>query len=157
MREAIAPDSATEYVDPPDLLVKLDALKARVRACGRPVWDYPCEWKDDRFTGMKDFGQRVLDDLWFAILGDPRFVAREVWMEALEGAPEADPRFQDETRPVPKDLAEKLVLLAKPPPKDPLEAERDQMAAFAASRLRWFQGQTDASSPSEDTRAWSPA
>jgi WD40 repeat protein len=144
LRHAQAPGSATEYVDPPDLLVKLDALKVRVRTCGRPVWDYPCQWKDDHFTGMEAFGQRVLDDLWSTILRDPRYVGKEVWKEALGGAnPEADSRYRDETRPVPEDLAEKLVLLAKPAPKAPLEAEREQMATFAASRLRWFQGRTD--------------
>src|SRR5207245_1402376 len=31
---------------------------------------------------------------------------------------------------------------ARPPAPDPLEAEARQMAAFAASRLRWFQGRS---------------
>jgi hypothetical protein len=37
--------------------------------------------------------------------------------------------------PVPPELAAKLVALAKPPPKDPLDAEREQMEAFAQTRL----------------------
>jgi hypothetical protein len=37
---------------------------------------------------------------------------------------------------------EKIVTLTKPEPKDPLDAEREQMEAFASARLRWFQGRT---------------
>jgi hypothetical protein len=41
LRAREAPATATEFVDPPPLLEKLERLKAEVRTCGRPVWDYP--------------------------------------------------------------------------------------------------------------------
>lgn len=144
LRQAQAPDSATEFVDPaPDKRRKLERLKAHLRRCDRPVWDYPCEWKDDHFTGMEEFGKRVLADLWSGILRDPRYVSEEVWEQVLGTDPAKDSRYKDETTPVPEDIAEKLIPLAKPPPKNPLEAERGEMQRFADSRLRWFQGRKD--------------
>jgi hypothetical protein len=62
--------------------------------------------------------------------------------QVLNTDPDSDPRYTDESQPVPRDLWEKIVALAKPLPQDPLDAERQQMEAFAASRLRWFQGRT---------------
>ena len=140
LRQAQAPAAATEFVDPPPLLVKLDALKARVETCGRPVWHYPCRWTGSGFTDMEAFGKKILENLWSGILRDPRYVSKDVWQQVLGCKPEEDERYTDETKPVPEDIADKLIPLAKPPPKGPLEAEREQMAAFAASRLRWFQG-----------------
>ena len=142
LRAREAPATATEYVDPPPSLEKLETLKDEVRTCGRPVWDYPCEWTGTGFTGMEEFGRRVLEDLWSGVLRDERYVGKDVWREVLATDPETDARYTDEAIPVPRELWEKIVALAKPPPKDPLDAEREQMDAFAASRLRWFQGRT---------------
>ncbi len=142
LRQAQAPAAATEFVDPPPLLVKLDALKARVETCGRPVWHYPCRWTGSGFTDMEAFGKKILENLWSGILRDPRYVSKDVWQQVLGCKPEEDERYTDETKPVPEDIADKLIPLAKPPPKTPLEAEREQMAAFADSRLKWFQGRT---------------
>ena len=140
IRQAQAPITATEFVDPPPLPVKLDALKARVEACGRPVWHYPCRWTGSGFTDMEAFGKKVLEDLWSGILRDPRYVSREAWQQVLGTDLAKDSRYTDESQPVLDDLAEKLIPLAKPPPKNPLEAERDEMQRFADSRLKWFQG-----------------
>lgn len=141
LRQAQAPDSATEFVDPePDKRKKLERLKAHIRHCGRPVWDYPCEWINDHFTGMEAFGKRVLADLWSGILRDPRYVSEKVWEQVLGTEFAQDSRYTDESKPVSENIAEKLIPLARPPPKDPLEAEREEMRRFADSRLRWFQG-----------------
>ena len=143
LRAREAPAAATEYVDPPPLLKKLESLKAEVRTCGGPVWDYPCEWTGSGFSGMEEFGRRVLEDLWSGVLRDERYVGKDVWRQVLGTDPDNDPRYADEAIPVPRELWEKIVTLAKPPPKDPLDAEREQMDAFAASCLRWFQGRTE--------------
>jgi hypothetical protein len=54
--------------------VKLAALKAQVRDSGRPVWDgYPCTWdaaNHGHVTGLDEFGQRVLEDIWEAICAE---------------------------------------------------------------------------------------
>ena len=140
-REAAAPETATDFVDPEQAeRDRLAQLKARVRQCGRPVRDYPCEWAGDHFTGMEAFGKMVLEDLWSGILRDPRYVSKAVWHQVLGTDLDGDERYTDESQPVPEDIAEKLIPLAKPPPKNPLEAERDEMQRFADSRLRWFQG-----------------
>lgn len=140
IRQAQAPDTAAEFVDPPPLLVKLKALKGRVETCGRPVWHYPCRWTGSGFTGMEEFGKRVLEDLWSGILRDPRYIVPGVWQHVLETNLANDSCYMDESKPVPAEIAEKLIPLAKPPPKSPLEAEREEMQRFAESRLHWFQG-----------------
>jgi hypothetical protein len=122
---------------------KLEQLKSEVRSCGRPVRDYPCEWTGSGFTGMDEFGRQVLEDLWSGVLRDERYVSKDVWRHALGTDPDTDSRYSDESEPVPRELWENIVSLAKPEPKDPLDAEREQMAAFATARLRWFQGRTE--------------
>jgi len=59
------------------------------------------------------FGQLVLDDLWSGVLRDSRYVSKELWQQALGADPDNDPRYTDESQPVPPDLAEKIVTLAK--------------------------------------------
>lgn len=140
LRATDAPATASEYVDPPLLLRKLEQLKKEVRACGRPVRDYPCVWTGSGFADMNEFGRRVLDDLWSGVLRDERYVSKTLWCQALGADPDSDIRYTDESQPVPPDLAEKLVTLAKPTPLSPLDAEKQQMEAFAQGRLRWFQG-----------------
>ncbi|MEI6605742.1 MAG: DUF4062 domain-containing protein, partial [Verrucomicrobiota bacterium] len=142
LRATDAPADANEYVDPKPLLVKLVELKKEVRACGRPVQDYHPEWTGEQFTGMEAFGQLVLEDLWSGVLRDERYVSKEVWHQVLGADPDTDSRYTDESTPVPPELWEKIVALAKPPLKDRLDAEREQMLAFATSRLHGFQGRT---------------
>lgn len=142
LRATEAPETAGEYVDPPPLLHKLEQLKDEVRSCGRPVRDYPCKWTGTGFTDMEKFGRFVLEDLWSGVLRDKRYVSKEVWRQVLEADPDTDPRYVDESKPVPPELWERIVVLARPAPASPLDAERQQMEAFAASRLRWFQGRT---------------
>ena len=142
LRDAEAPASAVEFVDPPPLLGKLEQLKDEIRSCGRPVRNYPCRWTGMGFAEMEQFGKQVLDDLWSGILRDSRYVSMDVWRQALGTDPDTDTLYTDESEPVPRELWEKIVALAKPEPKEPLDAEREQMDAFAESRLRWFQGRT---------------
>jgi WD40 repeat protein len=136
-----------EFVDLPEQLVQLEALKADIRRCGRPVRGYTCRWTGKEFADLdkakKKFGPMVLEDLWSGVLRDERYVSKEVWRQVLGADPDTDPRYTDESQPVPRELWEKIVALAKPQPKEPLDAEREQMEAFAAARLRWFQGRTD--------------
>jgi WD40 repeat protein len=142
LRADEAPASASEFVDSPPLLDKLKQLKKEICSCGRPVRPYPCRWTGEGFAEMERFGRLVLDDLWSGVLRDRRYVSKEVWRQALGADPDTDPLYTDESQPVPRELWEKIVELAKPEPKEPLDAEREQMDAFAAARLRWFQGRT---------------
>src|ERR1017187_5467116 len=52
LRATDAPATASEFVDPPPLLLKLERLKSEVRSCGRPVRDYPCQWTGSDFASM---------------------------------------------------------------------------------------------------------
>jgi WD40 repeat protein len=140
LRIADAPQTATEFVDPPPLLDKLEELKKEIRLCGRPVRSYPCEWTGNSFVGMDEFGRLVLDDLWSGILRDERYVSKKVWRQVLGVDPTTDARYTDESESVGSDLAEKLVALAKPAPISAFDEERKQMGAFSQNRLRWFQG-----------------
>jgi len=142
LRATDAPASASEYVDPAPLLSKLQQLKGEVRSCGRPVRDYLCEWTGSGFTSLEEFGRLVLDDLWSGVLRDDRYVGKEVWRRVLGAEPGSDARYTDEFRPIPHELAAKLAAHAKPTPREPLDAEREQMEAFAQTRLRWFHGRT---------------
>jgi hypothetical protein len=105
LRATDSPATAHEYVDPPPLLRKLEQLKKEVRACGRPVRDYPCEWTGSGFAGMEEFGRCVLDDLWSGVLRDERYVSKEVWRQVLGTDPDTDPRYADESQPVPSRLS----------------------------------------------------
>ncbi|HPA17496.1 MAG TPA: DUF4062 domain-containing protein, partial [Verrucomicrobiae bacterium] len=130
-----------EFVDADPISVRnLEQLKAEIGACGRPVRHYACRWIGKSFEDLDAFGRSVLDDLWSGVLRDERYVSKDVWRQALGSDPDADPRYTDEATPVPPDLAAKLIALAKPPSKDPLDAEGEQMEAFSQTRLRWFQG-----------------
>jgi len=142
LRATPVPEPNTEYVDPPECQDRLTQLKTAVRQCGRPVHDYHPEWTGERFIVMEEFGRLVVEDLWSGVLRDERYVNKDIWRRALGADPDTDLRYTDETQPVPRELWEKLVKLAKPPPRDLLDAEREQMEAFAQTRLRWFQGGT---------------
>ncbi len=142
LRADEAPSIASEYVDPSPLLEKLEQLKHHVRTCGRPVREYMCDWTGDGFAGMEEFGRHVLDDLWSGLLRDERYVSKEAWRQVLDADPDFDTLYTDESKPVPPDLAEELVMLAKPVPPSPLDAEKQQMEAFGQKRLSWFRGRT---------------
>jgi WD40 repeat protein len=131
-----------DLVDQGDLSNKLKELKAEIKKCGRPVREYPCEWEGEMFTKLDAFGKMVLDDLWSGVLRDERYVKKDIWQQVLGTNPDNDDRYTDESKPIQRDIWEKIIKLAKPPPGDPLDAEREQMQTFANSRLRWFQGRT---------------
>lgn len=143
-RKTLAPESAPReirdnFVEHED---KVEKLKRVIREGARPVCEYPCQWTGNGFTRLEEFGERVLGDLWSGVLRDERYVSKDVWRQVLGTAPDSDPRYTDESQLVPHELWEKIVALAKPKPKEPLEAEREQMETFAHARLRWFQGRT---------------
>lgn len=145
LRKTLVPNSnqpANEYIDPPEFQDRLTNLKTEVLQCGRPVRHYQCCWTGQGFTEMEEFGRLVLDDLWSGVLRDERYVSKDVWRQVLNTDPDYDPRYTSESQSVPRDLWKKIVALAKPIPQDPLYSERQQMEAFASSRLRWFQGRT---------------
>jgi hypothetical protein len=89
---------------------------------------------------MEEFGRQVLGDLWSGVLRDERYIKEQRVASGWHG-PDTEPRDTDESQPVPRDLWGKIVSPAKPEPKNPLDAEGEQMEAFAAARLRW-QGRT---------------
>lgn len=136
-----------EFVDPPELITKLETLKIEIKNCGRPVRNYTCCWTGKEFTDLdkaeKQFGPMVLEDLWSGVLRDERYISKDIWRQVLKKDPDTDPVYTDETNPVLAEIAKELVELAKPKPKNPLDAEREQMETFTTSRLRWFQGRTN--------------
>ncbi len=120
---------------------RLGALKDEVRrSSGRPVRDYDCRWTGAWFDDLDVLGRMVLEDLWSGVLRDPRYVSKDAWQKALNHDPDADLIYTDESKPIPEDIWKKIVEHAKPEPRDPLDFEAEQMAAFASSRLRWFRG-----------------
>ena len=93
---------------------RLKELKTAVGQYRRPVRDYSPEWTGQCFVGLKEFGDLVLDDLWSGALRNERYVPEEVRSQVLNADPDSDPRYTNEFQPVPRDLWEKLVALAKP-------------------------------------------
>jgi WD40 repeat protein len=137
--EATPAETRNTFVEDDD---KVENLKQLIKQSPRPVHEYSCDWIEGHFANLNDFGVRVLEDLWSGVLRDERYVNKEVWRQALGTDPDSDARYTDEAKPVPSDLAKKLVALAKPAPLSLLDAEKKQMQAFAQARLRWFQGRT---------------
>ncbi|MCX6901212.1 MAG: TIR domain-containing protein [Verrucomicrobia bacterium] len=143
-RQARVPEDAGEaakrvFVEDDD---KVERLKNQIKAGSRPVREYPCRWTGRGFAELEPFGQMVLEDLWSGVLRDERYVSKEVWRQVLGTDPDTDSRYTDESQPVPSELWQKIVALAGPAPVSPLDAERQQMEAFAASRVQYFQGRT---------------
>jgi WD40 repeat protein len=128
-----------EFVDPLDQ-DRLERLKSEIRGGGRPVREYDCRWTGDGFDGLDGFGEAVLEDLWSGVLRDSRYVSRSAWQAALGREPARDPAYADESRPVDPELVRRIIERARPEPPDPLDAEAERMAAFAKSRVEWFQG-----------------
>ncbi len=120
LRETLVPEPPQtdpaiygEFVDADPISFRnQEQLKAEIRTSGRPVRPYACRWTGKSFEDLDTFGRLVLDDLWSAVLRDERYVSKEVWRQTLGADPEADPRYTDESRPVPPDLVAKLVGLA---------------------------------------------
>ena len=137
-------DIYQEFVDVNDQ-PKLDALKARVRESkvGCPVREYDAHWTGAGFDQVDAFGKMVLEDLWSGVLRDTRYVSKEVWQEVLSKNPDDDALYIDNSQPIPQDIWGKIIERAKPPKAEWLDAEREQMAAFAETRVRWFQGRTN--------------
>jgi len=143
------PEVYTEFVDTDaHAVTQFVKLRADINTCGRPVRGYACRWTGKAFADLdkvaqdKQFGLMVLEDLWSGVLRDERYVSKEIWRQVLDADPDTDPRYTDESKPVLRELWGKIVALARPASVSPLDAERQQMEAFAASRLRWFQGRT---------------
>jgi len=135
-------DAATRsiFVEDDDKVVK---LKREISKGTRPVCEYSCDWDKDHFAKLdKEFGQKVLEDLWSGVLRDECYVSKDVWRQVLGCEPQSDPRYTDESIPVPEDIAAKIVELAKSAPISPLDAEAEQMESFADKRLQWFRGRT---------------
>lgn len=128
-----------EFVDAADR-ERLRELKTQIQLTGRPVRPYDCQWTGQGFENLEAFGQMVLDDLWSGVLRDARYVPPEVWQQVRGHDPDDDPLYADERLPVPSEVWESIVQLVKPALQLPIDAEKLQMAEFAESRLRWFQG-----------------
>jgi hypothetical protein len=133
------PEVYHEFVDEREQL-RLEALKEEVCRSGQRVRRYPARWTGAGFDQLDDFGRMVLEELWSDVLRDPAYVPPDAWREALGHDPRDDPLYTGAAGPVPRALWERVVEQARPRPADPLDAETDQMAAFAEGRLRWFQG-----------------
>lgn len=120
----------------------IERLKREIAtSSGRPVRTYRCHWNGEGFDGLDDeFGPAVLEDLWSGVLRDSRYVSREAWQRVLGGEPEQFPVYTEDTEPIPRTLWERIVEQERPAPAGPLEADAEQMASFAASRMRWFHG-----------------
>jgi WD40 repeat protein len=120
---------------------RLLALKTTIRETSkRPVRDYTSRWIGERFSDLSKFGEMVLEDLWSGVLRDDRYVSKAVWRAVLGHDPEHDPVYTDEANPIAREVWERIVERAQPMPTDPLDAESAEMATFARTRLRWFQG-----------------
>ena len=132
-------DVYREFVDPLDQ-ERLERLKSEIRRSSRPVREYDCRWTGAGFDGLDAFGEAVLEDIWSGVLRDSRYVSKSAWQGVLGREPTHDSAYADESRPVQSELAHAIVERARPEPPDPLDAEAEQMAAFAESRVEWFQG-----------------
>jgi WD40 repeat protein len=128
-----------EFVDPDDE-ERLEALRRAVERSGRPVRHYDCRWTGAGFEDLDGFGRMVLEDLWSGVLRDRRYVPRRIWRGILEAEPARDPAYTDESRQIPQELADTIVEQVRPEPRDPWDAEREDMEAFARSRVRWYRG-----------------
>ncbi len=138
-----APENVcAEYVDRGQQS-RIGAFRKRVEASGRPVRRYECRWTGSGFSSLEAFGRFVLEDLWSGVLRDQRYVAEEEWRRVLGHDPDDDPVYTDESQAVPEHLWSRLVEAAKPRPPDPLIAEAQEMAGYAAGRLRRFTGRED--------------
>jgi hypothetical protein len=140
--ETAPEDIYAEYVDQV-LQGRIDALRKRVEASGRPVRRYACRWTGSGFSSLESFGWTVLEDLWSGVLRDQRYVAKEEWRRVLGHDPDDDPVYTDESQPIPEHLWSQLVQAAKPRPPGPLLAEAEEMAGYATGRLRRFTGRAD--------------
>jgi WD40 repeat protein len=148
VRRTRVPDDAPnevyrEFVDPLEQ-ERLAQLKSEIAQSGRPARQYDCRWTGNGFEGLEAFGEAVLADLWSGVLRDTRYVPRNAWQAVLGREPEREPLYADEWAVFDSELSERIVEEAKPAPPDPLDAEAEQMAAFAESRVRWFTGGREA-------------
>lgn len=139
-KKGTPPNTYTEFVDH-NRQDYLEKFKKQIQEeSGRPVRFYECHWTGKGFSELNDFGRIVLEDLWSGVLRDERYVSKDAWYQVLGHEPDADPLYTDDSQPIPQEVWQQIVERAKPAPLDPLDAETKEMAAFATSHLRWFQG-----------------
>jgi tetratricopeptide (TPR) repeat protein len=117
---------------------QLCSLKSYLENTGRPVRPYSCRWDDvaEHFEDLDAFGTAVLEDLWSSILRDRRYLPEDAW----QAVPQPELLRTDEAASLHQEVWAKLIKHARPESSDPWEAENAKMDAFAAGRLRWFQG-----------------
>jgi WD40 repeat protein len=137
--ETVEPGLFRQFVDAGEQS-QLQALKSEVERSGRPVRYYDCRWTGDGFTNLADFGGMVLEDLWSGVLRDRRYIPEAIWRDVLGREPASDPAYTEESRPIPPDLVHSIVERARPEPRDRWDAEKEDMATFARSRIRWYRG-----------------
>ncbi|MHB8767364.1 MAG: DUF4062 domain-containing protein, partial [Deferrisomatales bacterium] len=122
-----------------DSAERLTTVKTAIeRDSRRPVRVYPCRWTGDGFDDLDAFGRMVLEDLWSGVLRDPGF--KEAWQKTVDHDAEL---YADDSRPIPEDVWKQLVEHIRPEPKNLVDSEAEQMAAFAKARLKWFQGREE--------------
>ncbi|MGB8295735.1 MAG: DUF4062 domain-containing protein [Polyangia bacterium] len=134
------PDVFSDFVDQPNY-TRLQALKERIEQhAGRPIRPYDCLWTGRGFGGLDGFGRMVLEDLWSGVLRDARYVPHAAWEAVMGHAPDDDPLYTDDTRPVPEETWEAIVRRIELQAQSRRPTEADQRDAFARSRIRWFHG-----------------
>jgi WD40 repeat protein len=137
---AVAPaDIYARFVDAAEQ-ARLEDLTSRLRSSSRPVRGYAPRWTGTGFDHLDEFGKMVLEDLWSGVLRDRRYVPPAAWQQALGHDPVSDPLYSDELQPVPEKIWAPIVAAARPALRNPLDVEAEAMAAFASTRVRWFQG-----------------
>jgi hypothetical protein len=77
LRASHAPPTASGFVDPKPLSLKLEQFKYEFRSAGRPVREYSCGRTGRSFVGLQQFGGRVLEDLLSGVLRDECYVSKE--------------------------------------------------------------------------------
>ncbi len=86
---------------------KLDQLKAHVRRSGRPVRTYACRWdtENERFVDMNHLAEILVEDLWSAVIRDPRYISEAAWRTLSNGTA----LREESARPVPEEIWKQLV------------------------------------------------
>jgi len=129
-----------EFVDSPEQLTRLEALKSRITSHGLPVRRYQCSWSGGGFTDLDAFGDQVLEDIWNGILRDRRYIGEEAWAVVSRSHPELHQTLRNPAQPMPQEIWRELVSLSRLPAQSPADRINEQMKSFAATTLRWFEG-----------------
>jgi hypothetical protein len=124
----------------------LQTLTQQIVESGQHVRTYAATWTGTGFSNLETFGERVVEDLWSAVLRDPRdprYVSAEIWRAALDSDPATNAVYVDATEPIPVDVWHRIVEHARPAPVDPFDRQNLQMADFAGSLVQWFHGRVN--------------